>query len=128
VVWFTVVCVTGVETTGVVVVCVTTAVVVAAVLLAALVDVEVEVEVVVCVREALALSGGTAAPDCGPATVACSPVVAPLAASEPVRAGAELDFTALPIPKPAASAMTSSAPSSHHRWFMSHHPFTRFHP
>jgi hypothetical protein len=122
----TVVWVTGVETTGVVVVCVTTAVLVAAVVLAALVEVDVDV----CVRDALAFafSGGMGAPDCGPVTVACAPVPEPLAASDPECAGAELDFTALPMPKPAAIAMISSAPSSHHRCFMSRHPFTRFQP
>ena len=39
----------------------------------------------------------------------------PLDASDPAWAGADVDFTALPIPKPAAIAITSSTPSSHHR-------------
>jgi hypothetical protein len=120
----TVVWVAVVEKTGVVVVWVTVAVLAAVVLVAA----PVVVEVFVCVREALAFNGGTGALDCGPDTVASAPVCESTAASDPDRAGAELDFTALPMPKPAAIAITSSTPSSHHRCFMSRHPFTRFHP
>jgi hypothetical protein len=110
---------------GVVAVWVTVAVVTPALLVALL---EVEVEVEVDVRVALALSAGTGAPDCGRVTVACAPVTESLDASDPDRAGADVVFTALPIPKPAAIASTTSTPSSHQRRFMSRHPFARFSP
>jgi len=96
------------------VVCVTVAVVTGAPLEEALVVV-VEVDVRAELALALALSGGTCPPDCGAVTVACVPVAEASEASDPDCAGAELDFTALPIPKPAAIAITSSIPSSHHR-------------
>jgi hypothetical protein len=100
-----------------VVVCVTVAVVTAEVE-AGPPEVEVEVEVdvdVLCLGLRLALSGGTGPLDCGRATVACAPVPETLEASDPACAGADVDFTALPIPNPAAIAITSSTPSSHHR-------------
>jgi len=99
-----------------VVVCVTVAVVTGA----PLVELPaVEFDVDVCVREelgfALAVSGGTCPSACGAVTVACAPVPETSEASDPDCAGADVDFTALPIPKPAAIAITSNIPSSHHR-------------
>ena len=88
--------------------------VVTAVVLAAP-EVVVLVDVVVWVAVALVFSGGTGTAVPGRATVACPAPPASLAASDPVCAGAEVDFTALPIPKPAATAITINAPSSHHR-------------
>jgi hypothetical protein len=99
---------------GAVVVCVAVALVAGPPLVEAPV-VEVEVDVCEELALALALSGGTCPPDCGAVTVACVPVPEASEASDPDWAGAELDFTALPIPKPAAIAITSSIPSSHHR-------------
>ena len=107
-----------------VVVCVTVAVVTAEVEVGPP-DVEVDVELdvdVLCLG--LALSGGTGPPDCGRVTVACAPVPEILEASDPACAGADVDFTALPIPNPAAIAITSSTPSSHHRRSM----VTSLHP
>jgi hypothetical protein len=73
------------------------------------------VDVVVCVAVALTFSRGTGTAAPGRATEACPAPPESLEASEPACAGVEVDFTALPIPKPAAIAITSSAPSSHHR-------------
>jgi hypothetical protein len=115
----------GGVTVGVVKVWVAVAVVVAAVLDVLVADVLVD-DVVVWVALALAFSGGTGTAAPGRVTVACAAGPASRDASDPVRAGAEFDFTALPIPKPAAIAMTSSAPSSHLRRSMSHRPFARF--
>jgi hypothetical protein len=42
-------------------------------------------------------------------------VPAPLVASAPAGAGAEVDFTALPTTKPMAIATTNAPPSSHQR-------------
>ena len=103
----------GVLAGGVVKVCVAVAVVTA--VLDAPPAVVLLVDVVVCVVVALAFSGGTRAAAPGCATEACPPPEESLAASDPACAGVEVDFTALPIPKPAAIAITSSAPSSHHR-------------
>jgi hypothetical protein len=92
---------------GAVNVCVVVAVVPAALLEVLVVDVDVAL--------ALAFRGGTGTAVPGRATVACAPVAGSLAASAPACAGCEVDFTALPIPKPAAIAITINAPSSNHR-------------
>ncbi len=93
--------------------------VVVAVVTAALVtppDVVLLVDVVVCVAVAFAFSAGTASAAPGRATEACPPPAESPAANVPASAGvAEVDFTALPIPKPAAIAITTNAPSSSHR-------------
>lgn len=73
------------------------------------------VEDEVVVREALAFSGGTGVTAPRRVTGTWVPVPEPLEASDPECAGADVDLTALPIPKPAAIAITSNAPSSHHR-------------
>jgi hypothetical protein len=82
------------------------------------------------VREGLGLSGGTGPTAPGRVTAIRVPVPEAPDASDPAWAGAEaeLDFTALPTPKPAAIAITSSAPSTHHRRCMfpsSVHPVPR---
>jgi hypothetical protein len=102
---------------GVVCVWVTVAVAVVTTALVALLVAafDVELDVVVCVCVALALSGGTGALSGGPVIVACAPVPDSPDANDPDRAGADVDFTALPIPKPAATAITSNTPSSHLR-------------
>jgi hypothetical protein len=114
VVWITVVedATVGVLT-GVVKVCVAVAVV-TAVPVAAVLDVP-EADVVVRLARALAFRAGTATAVPGLAIVAWATVPDSLEASDPACAGAEVDFTAIPIPKPAAIAITSNAPSSHLR-------------
>jgi hypothetical protein len=73
------------------------------------------VDVVACVAVALAFSGGTGTAAPGRATEACPLPAESPEASDPACDAVEVDFTALPIPKPAAIAHTSNAPSSHHR-------------
>jgi hypothetical protein len=72
-------------------------------------------DVVVCVWVVRALSGGTGTivPSCLTETVV--EVAEPSDASDPAVACSEEDLTALPTPKPMASAASSAAPSSHQR-------------
>jgi hypothetical protein len=98
VVWTTV----GVVLTGVVAV-------VVAVALVEVLDVEVWVWVV------RALSGGTGTIAPRRVTETVEEVAESLDASEPVVVCGELDLTAVPTPKPIASAATTAPPSSHHR-------------
>jgi hypothetical protein len=114
-----VVCATlvAVLTGGVVSVCVAVAVAVALTVVTAVPLALLAAEVVVCVALARAFSGGTGTAAPGRVTVASAAAPESVEASDPVwvAVGAEVDLTALPIPKPAAIAITSSAPSSHLR-------------
>jgi hypothetical protein len=114
-----VVCATlvAVLTGGVVNVCVAVAVAVALTVVTAVVLALLAADVVVCVALARPFSGGTGTAAPGRVTVAWAAVPESVEASDPVWAGAgdEVDLTALPIPKPAAIAITSNAPSSHLR-------------
>ena len=85
---------------------------VAAALAPALVE-ALDVELWLCVAPGLSGGTGTPAPRCVTETVA--EVVELPDASEPVVACDDVDFTAVPTPKPIASAATSAAPSSHQR-------------
>ena len=107
----------AVLTGGAVNVCVAVAVAVAVAVVTTVEFALLLAEVVVCVALARAFSGGTGTAVPGRATVACAAVPESVEASEPAWAvaGAEVDLTALPIPKPAAIAITSNAPSSHLR-------------
>jgi hypothetical protein len=103
----------------VVVGCGMVAVVVATVLVAVAVVVALPLvellDVVVCVWVVRALSGGTGTivPSC--LTDAVVEVGESLDASDPAVACCEEDLTAVPTPKPMASAASSAAPSSNHR-------------
>ncbi len=72
-----------------------------------------DVEVRVWVARGLSAGTGTIAPRCLTETVA--DVVESPDASEPAVACDDDDLTAVPTPKPIASAATSAAPNSHQR-------------
>jgi hypothetical protein len=112
-----VVCVTlfAVLTGGGAKVCVAVAVAVAVAVITAALVALLPAVLAVCFAFARAFSGGTGTAAPGRVTVAWPEVAEPSEASDPACAGVELDFTALPIPKPAAIAITSNAPSSHLR-------------
>ena len=61
------------------------------------------------------LSAGTGATTPTRVTETWDTPPAPLVASDPAEAGADVDFTALPTAKPMAIATTTAPPSSHQR-------------
>jgi hypothetical protein len=100
---------------GMVAVVVTTVLVAVAVVAVVALPLVELLDVVVCVWVVRALSGGTGTTVPGCLTETVVEVPASLEARDPAVACCEEDLTAVPTPKPMASAASSAAPSSNHR-------------